>query len=114
MRIFENKSKTMEGLKPPEPAPTVSYNIQELRRMDIASLLRLLHRPEMNLAGNASIQREILSILRERKGPAFVQSTIHELPANAAFLKENLGEDQDTTLPSEERTENDESIRNED
>ncbi len=73
---FEAKSPK-PVFKPP-PISSKSPRLEQLLAMPTDQLIKMLLSPEMARSENAPLRQQIIRLLQERKGNAFVQSLLGE------------------------------------
>lgn len=73
MKDFESLNKTAN--LPPKSTPVISRSptIEQLHSMTTDELVRMLMRPDLARPMNAPLRQQIIKILQEREGNAFVQ-----------------------------------------
>ena len=63
-------------IKKSPPVATKTPTMEQLHTMNTDDLVRLLMSPDMTKPVNAPMRQQIIKILQERKGNAFVQSLL--------------------------------------
>lgn len=64
-----------------EPSPVLHPTTMEhLRSMTTDELVKMLTKPESTRSMNATLRQQIIKILQERKGNAFVQKLLEKTP----------------------------------
>jgi hypothetical protein len=76
----EFETKTIKPVPKPHPIISRSSTMDQLLAMTTDQLIKMLLSPDMARPENASTRQQIIKILQERKGNAFVQSLLEEKP----------------------------------
>lgn len=73
-KYFEAKSP--KPVSKPPPISSKSPRLEQLLAMTTDQLIKMLLSPEMARSENAPLRQQIIRLLQERKGNAFVQSLL--------------------------------------
>lgn len=72
----EFEAKTTKPVSRPPPVSSKSPTLEQLLAMTTDQLIKMLLSPEMAGSENAPLRQQIIRLLQERKGNAFVQSLL--------------------------------------
>lgn len=76
----EFEPKVIKPATKPHPIISQSSTMDQLLAVTTDQLIKMLLSPDMARPENASMRQQIIKILQERKGNAFVQSLLEEKP----------------------------------
>ncbi len=72
----EFETKTAKSVTKPPPISSKSPRLEQLLAMTTDQLIKMLLSPEMARSENSPLRQQIIRLLQERKGNAFVQSLL--------------------------------------
>ena len=72
----EFETRTVKTVPKPPPISSKTPTLEQLLAMTNDQLIKMLLSPEMARSENAPLRQQIIRILQERKGNAFVQSLL--------------------------------------
>jgi hypothetical protein len=72
----EFETKTSKPITPTHPISSKTPTLEQLLAMTSDQLIKMLLSPDMARSENAPLRQQIIRLLQERKGNAFVQSLL--------------------------------------
>lgn len=73
MKELDSPSKSTNPTNKAIPSPTRAPTMEQLRAMSTDELVKMLLSPEIAKPMNAPLRQQIITILQQREGNAFVQ-----------------------------------------
>jgi len=76
MKELESRSKSPSPPSKAVPSTTHPPTVEQLRAMATSELVKMLLSPEMSRPMNSVLREQIIRVLQEREGNAFVQGLL--------------------------------------